>query len=82
MAFSGMDAEPVFMALQESMMLKPMVKLAIAFPLSYHLLGGIRHLAWDSVWGHEISQVNVSSYGIIGGATAISLILAMVEIEE
>lgn len=36
-------------ALQQVPLLNAAVKFGVAFPLSYHLMGGLRHIAWDNV---------------------------------
>ncbi len=60
-------------------LLKSAVKLGIAFPLSYHLLAGVRHLAWDNLVGQEIQTMDRSSYAIIGASSIIALAAAVAE---
>ncbi len=40
----------------------------------YHLLNGVRHLAWDSGWGFELSTTYRSGWIVIVGATVLTLI--------
>eukprot|EP01024_Parvocaulis_polyphysoides_P047325 TRINITY_DN4486_c0_g1_i2.p1 TRINITY_DN4486_c0_g1~~TRINITY_DN4486_c0_g1_i2.p1 ORF type:complete len:198 (+),score=22.53 TRINITY_DN4486_c0_g1_i2:103-696(+) len=62
------------------------VKTAIVFPLVYHLLGGVRHLVWDtSKIGmqsekdsyFELEKVELSSKILIGVSAALSVIVAL-----
>ena len=39
----------------------------------YHLLNGIRHLAWDAGWGFEIATAYKTGWAAIVGAGALSL---------
>jgi succinate dehydrogenase/fumarate reductase cytochrome b subunit len=79
---TGGQAEPLFMAIQDSMLLKPLAKFTIAFPLSFHLLGGIRHLAWDNIWGHDQETVTATAWGILYGSIGLSALLTLVEFDE
>ncbi len=40
----------------------------------FHLLNGIRHLAWDSGWGFELPIVYKTGWAAIIGASALTLI--------
>lgn len=56
----------------------PVLKFGVAFPLVYHYLGGLRHLAWDKspdVLTNE--QVQKSSIMLIGAASALSAGVAL-----
>ncbi|KAA0146998.1 hypothetical protein FNF29_07625 [Cafeteria roenbergensis] len=79
---TGAQAESAFMVVQESMLLKPLVKAAIAFPLTFHFLGGIRHLAWDSLWGFDQPTITSSAWGILYGSAGLTALLAFAEFEE
>lgn len=35
------------------------------FCLFYHLLNGIRHLAWDAGWGFELDQVSLTGWTVV-----------------
>lgn len=37
-------------------------KYIIAFPVSYHYLNGIRHLAWDWAWGFGLQRLYKTGY--------------------
>ena len=48
-------------------------KFAVAFPVVYHFLGGIRHFSWDYTPEYlENVDVEKSSKALIGASTAIS----------
>lgn len=79
---TGGQAEPLFMAIQDSMLLRPVAKFAVAFPLTFHLLGGVRHLAWDNIWGHEQETVTSTAWGLLYGSLGISALLTLVQFEE
>lgn len=53
-------------------------KFGVAFPLVFHYLGGLRHLIWDRNPDMlENDQVEQSSKLLIGGATLISVGVAL-----
>lgn len=56
-----------------SMLVAAGAKFAVAFPLSYHYLGAIRHLAWDSK-PDLLTTVDVekSSYYLFGATAVLS----------
>jgi succinate dehydrogenase / fumarate reductase cytochrome b subunit len=39
----------------------------------YHLLNGIRHLAWDAGWGFELSTTYRSGWAVMVGAVLLTL---------
>jgi succinate dehydrogenase / fumarate reductase, cytochrome b subunit len=43
----------------------------------YHLLNGIRHLAWDAGWGFELPAAYKTGYAVLTG-TALLTVLAWV----
>jgi succinate dehydrogenase (ubiquinone) cytochrome b560 subunit len=51
----------------------PILKFAVAFPLVYHYLGGVRHIVWDktpeSLTNEQVQQASVA---LIGAATVVS----------
>jgi succinate dehydrogenase (ubiquinone) cytochrome b560 subunit len=55
-------------------------KFAVAFPLSYHYLGGLRHVIWDYYPEKTLNNDDVekSSYAIIAAATVIGAGAALV----
>ena len=52
-------------------------KFTVAFPLVYHYLGGVRHLAWDN-FPDMLTSVDVTqaSYALVGGSLVVSTGLA------
>ena len=40
----------------------------------YHLLNGIRHLAWDAGWGFELPTVYKSGWAVVIGAAGLTLL--------
>eukprot|EP01138_Halocafeteria_seosinensis_P006378 gb/GECG01006520.1/.p1 GENE.gb/GECG01006520.1/~~gb/GECG01006520.1/.p1 ORF type:complete len:189 (+),score=14.87 gb/GECG01006520.1/:1-567(+) len=56
----------------------PLVKFGVGFPLVYHWLGGIRHLVWDNVIGHDVEAVNQSSWALVGASVILGGGLAFV----
>ncbi len=39
----------------------------------YHLLNGVRHLAWDAGWGFDLSTTYRSGWAVLIGATLLTL---------
>jgi len=39
----------------------------------YHLLNGIRHLAWDCGWGFSLPAVYRSGWAVVGGTAVLTL---------
>ena len=76
----GMDVVPIVNSIGNSYV-GPVAKLAVAFPLVYHYLAGVRHLMWDkSPPLLETKLVTQSSYILLGASGAITLGLAFVKI--
>ena len=46
--------------------------------LVYHLVGGIRHLAWDSGYGYDLPQVYASGYAAIAATVVGTLAIWVV----
>jgi succinate dehydrogenase / fumarate reductase cytochrome b subunit len=40
----------------------------------YHLLNGIRHLAWDAGWGYELPTAYRSGYAVIVGSLVLTVL--------
>eukprot|EP00307_Rebecca_sp_RCC1486_P013154 CAMPEP_0119414480 /NCGR_PEP_ID=MMETSP1335-20130426/7019_1 /TAXON_ID=259385 /ORGANISM="Chrysoculter rhomboideus, Strain RCC1486" /LENGTH=162 /DNA_ID=CAMNT_0007439361 /DNA_START=25 /DNA_END=513 /DNA_ORIENTATION=+ len=80
LALVGADVPGLVTAFQTSFpALVPVGKVAVAFPLTYHYLSALRHTYWDfTAAGLELGSVRASSWGLFGGAAAISLGLAAV----
>ena len=56
-----------------SMVLSSGAKFAVAFPVVYHYLGGLRHLIWDNT-PEMLTNVDVekASYTLIGASVLVS----------
>lgn len=52
------------------------VKFILAWPLAYHSLNGIRHLAWDLGKGFEITTLKRTGNAVIIGSIVLALIAA------
>lgn len=67
---------PYYVGILGAMHLSPLViasaKFAIAFPFSYHLVNGLRHLIWDCGYLFTIKEVDITGYLVL----ALSLALA------
>ncbi len=46
-----------------------------AVSLAYHLLNGIRHLAWDLGYGFDVGTAAAASWVVILGAVALALLV-------
>jgi succinate dehydrogenase / fumarate reductase cytochrome b subunit len=55
-----------------STLLGQLILFGFVWSLAYHLLSGIRHLAWDLGYGFELRAANVLSYFIY----ALSIVVA------
>lgn len=55
-------------------------KFAVAFPLSYHYLGGLRHLLWDKLPEQLLTndRVDQSSKLLVATSVTISAVLAFI----
>ena len=54
-------------------------KFSVAFPFAYHYIGGLRHLAWDSMPDMLTNaDVDKASYALAGSSVLISLGLVVV----
>ncbi|MEM7752033.1 MAG: succinate dehydrogenase, cytochrome b556 subunit [Pseudomonadota bacterium] len=49
-----------------------------AWALWYHLLGGLRHLYWDTGEGLDIETAEKLSYGMIGGSVVLTLLTVII----
>lgn len=71
-------AGPETYAIWEGLMAGPLGLLIIAafvgftFSVSYHLLNGLRHLAWDAGLGFDAAGSNLRSWAIIGAAAGFT----------
>ena len=55
-----------------------LVLFGYSWVLLHHMLGGLRHLVWDTGRGFSIPQVNALSWGTITGSIALTLALWLV----
>nr|KAG5688276.1 hypothetical protein BaRGS_007916 [Batillaria attramentaria] len=59
-----------YLELVKNMALGPVIiygfKLILAFPVTYHFLNGIRHLAWDAGVGFGLSTLYKTGYFVMG----------------
>lgn len=81
-ALTGLSVETFVDTVQQVPMMGTIARFGVAFPLTFHLLGGIRHLVWDNAQGHEIKEVNQTGYAILGASLLASAILALMEFEK
>ena len=51
-------------------------KFLLAFPLFFHSLNGVRHLAWDLGKGFDLKTVYQSGYGVLVGSVIAALAAA------
>lgn len=73
----GIDTTSIMMTIGNSPV-GPIAKIAVAFPLVFHYLAGVRHILWDKNPEEYLSneEVHKSSYILFGVAGAMSLIAA------
>jgi len=69
---SGPEAYQMFMGVAASW-IGQFVLFGFAWALSYHLLNGIRHLAWDSGYGFDVKIADKTGWLVI----ALSLLFAI-----
>lgn len=50
-------------------------KFLIAFPFSYHLINGMRHLMWDTGYNLTIKGIASTGYVVLASAVALALYL-------
>ena len=48
--------------------------LGWSYALFYHLVNGIRHLAWDAGWGFELKTVYLTGWTVIWASVALTLL--------
>jgi succinate dehydrogenase (ubiquinone) cytochrome b560 subunit len=72
MALLGGDPSALMTAIGGSSLALP-AKFCVAFPLSYHFIGGVRHAYWDAVPDAVTNeQVEKASYAVMGGAMLVT----------
>ena len=50
------------------------ILIGFTWSMSFHLLGGIRHLAWDLGYGFEITTANISGLIVIASSLVLTII--------
>ena len=55
-----------------------LVWIGVLWAFSYHLLNGIRHLAWDAVFGFEMRNVRRSGYAVMIGSALFTILVLIV----
>lgn len=70
---------PYYLSMLNDAHLSPLIILAakflIAFPFSYHLVNGMRHLIWDCGYLITIKNVNVTGYLVLAVSLAMAAML-------
>ena len=51
-----------------------LILFGMTFALFYHLLNGIRHLAWDAGWGFEMDTLKLTGWLVIAATVVLTLI--------
>ena len=51
-----------------------LILFGMTFALFYHLLNGIRHLAWDAGWGFEMETLKLTGWLVIAATVVLTLI--------
>lgn len=52
-------------------------KFAIAWPVTYHLFNGLRHLAWDMGYGFKMPDLYKTGWTVLGTSVVAGVLLAM-----
>lgn len=52
-------------------------KLALLWPIVYHTLNGVRHLAWDTGKGFKMNELYLSGYAVIGLSFLITVAMIL-----
>ena len=76
-ALGGLDVTHYMYALGHSGV-GPLAKFTVAFPVTYHLIGGIRHLYWERFPENLSPETQrQASLAVIGSSAALSSIVAL-----
>ena len=51
-----------------------LILFGMTVALFYHLLNGIRHLAWDAGWGFEMDTLKLTGWLVIAATVVLTLI--------
>jgi succinate dehydrogenase (ubiquinone) cytochrome b560 subunit len=72
---------PAYIAMLQSSHLGPALlfsaKFILAYPLAFHFLNGIRHLAWDFGKGFELKTLNATGWSVVIGSFVLSFLAAL-----
>jgi succinate dehydrogenase / fumarate reductase cytochrome b subunit len=52
-----------------------LVLLGYTWALMHHMLGGIRHLIWDTGHGYELKTVDLLSWGTLAGSLLLTALV-------
>ncbi|XP_039274184.1 succinate dehydrogenase cytochrome b560 subunit, mitochondrial-like [Styela clava] len=52
-------------------------KICLVLPIVFHTLNGLRHLAWDTGKGFEMSDLRKSGYATVGLSLLISIMIVL-----
>lgn len=55
-----------------------LVMLGSTWALAYHMLNGIRHLAWDIGWGFELETVDKTGIAVVIGSAVLTVLLWLI----
>ena len=55
-----------------------LVMFGSTWALAYHMLNGIRHLAWDIGWGFELETVDKTGIAVVIGSAVLTVLLWLI----
>ncbi len=77
LALVGVDVPTLLSTIGDTTLLGFVAKFGVAFPLTFHYIGGIRHIMWDrNPEQLDNESVERSSYIVFGAAAAVSAAVA------
>lgn len=53
------------------------LKFILAFPATYHICNGVRHLFWDTGKFLKIREVYSTGYAMLGTSGALTILLSL-----
>ncbi len=81
MALAGVDVGALASSIGSIAGVGFVAKFAVAFPLTFHYLGGVRHFMWDkNPETLQNDQVEKSSYALFGASVLASVAFAAVSL--
>jgi succinate dehydrogenase / fumarate reductase cytochrome b subunit len=51
-----------------------LVLFGMTFSFFYHLLNGVRHLAWDAGWGYELPKLRLTGWLVVLASSGLTLL--------